>query len=134
MVSLADVVKTSDEDLHWLYPGSPPRSIAREWQRLCAGLVIVTEGASGAYAVGATFEVGTPGVNVSVADTVGAGDSFMGAVICEMRDQRLWGADRREALRRLDVDRVRRMLRLGVEVAAVTVSRAGANPPTRAEI
>ena len=78
MVALADVVKVSDEDLEWLSDGEVD-SVARGWLALGPALVVVTRGGSGATAFlsdGRELFVAAP--RVEVADTVGAGDSFMG--------------------------------------------------------
>ncbi|HEY9440489.1 MAG TPA: PfkB family carbohydrate kinase, partial [Streptomyces sp.] len=50
-VALSDVVKASDEDLEWLYPGEPPGRVAERWLAAGPGLVLVTRGADGAFAV-----------------------------------------------------------------------------------
>ena len=139
LVGMADVVKASDEDLHWLHPDRDPLATAGEWVARGAGLVVVTAGASGACAVasascGSTRTVAVPGRSVAVVDTVGAGDTFMGALICALRDEGFRDAMDRERLRDLDADTVRRLLRLGAAAAAVTVSRRGADPPRRAEL
>jgi fructokinase len=75
-----------------------------------------------------------PAAKVHVADTVGAGDSFMSALLSGVVDRELDGAQRRDELRRVDADELRRILDFAARAAAVTVSRPGANPPTRAEL
>lgn len=132
-VRLSDVVKASDEDLHWLYPRMNPRDAARRWLSMGPALVVVTHGGEGPWAVCADGEVEVPAVSVQVADTVGAGDSFMAALICAVVDHELDGAQRRPELRSITTERLTEMLRFAAAAAAVTVSRAGANPPTRAE-
>ena len=44
------------------------------------------------------------------------------------------GADRREALRAIDAEALERVVRHAAAIADITVSRSGANPPTRAEL
>ena len=103
LVRLADVVKVSDEDLAWLHPGVAPAEIAEEWSRSGPSLVVVTHGGEGAFAstsAGARISVAAP--KVQVADTVGAGDSFMGGLIDGLWSAGLLGAGRRQAL--ADVD------------------------------
>lgn len=134
IVALADVVKASDEDLRWLHPDRDPLVTARNWVARGAGLVVVTAGSAGATAVTADATVSVPGREVEVVDTVGAGDTFMGALICGLRDEGLRDATHREDLRRLDADAIRRLLDLGATAAAVTVSRRGADPPRRSEL
>ncbi|GAA4839647.1 carbohydrate kinase [Kitasatospora terrestris] len=117
-VALSDVVKASDEDLEWLYPGVPVRESAARWLASGPRTVIVTRGAEGAFALTAEGEVRAAAVPAEVVDTVGAGDSFMAAVLDALAD----GAD------------VGTAMAAASEAAAVTVSRAGANPPTAEEL
>ncbi|MCV2396398.1 carbohydrate kinase [Actinotalea sp. M2MS4P-6] len=135
LVGLADVVKVSDEDLAWLVSGSEPLDTAAAWLELGPSAVVVTQGGSGAVALTATglrVEVSAP--RVQVADTVGAGDSFMGGLIDGLWSAGLLGGDRRTALHAADADVWRAVLDRCVRIAAITVSRAGANPPTAAEL
>lgn len=134
LVELSDVVKVSDEDLGWLYPDADPVAVAREWQRGTPALVVVTFGGKGALAVSDAGEVEVLAPRVEVVDTVGAGDSFMGALIDGLWEHGLLGAAHRDALNEVDAATVRQLLEGCVAVAAVTVSRAGANPPRREEI
>lgn len=137
-VALADVVKASDEDLAWLYPAVDPLESARRWKALGApegpAIVVVTRGADGPWGICAGGEAHVPAAKVHVADTVGAGDSFMSALLSGVVDRELDGAQRRDELRRVDADELRRILDFAARAAAVTVSRPGANPPTRAEL
>ncbi|MGN7704065.1 carbohydrate kinase family protein [Cellulosimicrobium sp. 22601] len=134
LVALADVVKVSDEDLAWLAPGTDPVAVARDWLALGPALVVVTYGGEGALALTAAGEQRVTAPRVEVVDTVGAGDSFMGALLDGLWDAGLLGADRRDALRAVDTATLTRLLERCAAVAAVTVSRAGANPPRRTEL
>ncbi|MEU4362128.1 carbohydrate kinase [Promicromonospora sp. NPDC023987] len=134
LVDLSDVVKVSDEDLAWLYPGSDPVAVARDWQRGTPALVVVTFGGKGAVAVSDAGVVEAVAPQVEVVDTVGAGDSFMGALIDGLWEHELLGADRRDALNAVDPATVQQIVDRCCTVAAITVSRAGANPPSRMEI
>lgn len=69
-----------------------------------------------------------------VVDTVGAGDAFMSGTLHALASQGLLGADGRERLRSLSRDTVTDVLRHAAASAAVTVARAGANPPDEAEL
>jgi len=71
---------------------------------------------------------------VEVADTVGAGDSFMAALLSGLVDRGLDGAQNRKDLRELPAEALAELLAHAARAAAVTVSRPGANPPTRAEM
>lgn len=135
MLRVADVVKASDEDVAWLEPGRTVEDVAADWQSRGPALVVVTRGGDGAVAVGAAAgPVSRPGLPVTVADTVGAGDSFMGALLAALARRRLLGADRRAALRAMTADDVVLLLDQAIEVSAVTCSRPGADPPRPPEL
>lgn len=135
MLRVADVVKASDEDVAWLEPGRSPVEVAAEWQAQGPALVVVTRGGDGAVAVGAASgPVSRPGMAVTVADTVGAGDSFMGALLAGLARRQLLGADRRPALRAMPAGDVALLLDQAIEVSALTCSRPGADPPRPHEL
>ncbi|MCL3862575.1 carbohydrate kinase [Actinotalea sp. K2] len=135
LVALADVVKVSDEDLAWLEPGSDPLEVARTWVGAGPSVVIVTRGGDGATALTSRgLEVDVAAPRVQVADTVGAGDSFMGGLIDGLWSAGLLGGAHRSALQSIDEATLRAVLQRCTEIAAITVSRPGANPPTRAEL
>lgn len=134
LLKTADVVKVSDEDIDWFTAGAPLPQVAREWCKLGASLVIVTRGGQGSAAYGEFGCIDYPAEEVTVVDTVGAGDSFMGAVIDALWTLNLLGADRREALHNITREQVDFVMERARKVAAVTVSRAGANPPWADEL
>jgi fructokinase len=137
-VTLSDIVKASDEDLAWLYPGVDPLESARRWLKLGGAegpaVVVVTRGAIGPWGITAAGEAEFAAPRVEVADTVGAGDSFMAALLSGVVDRGLDGAQNRADLRALPAEGLTALLAHASRAAAVTVSRAGANPPTRAEL
>ncbi|MFJ8659965.1 carbohydrate kinase [Streptomyces sp. NPDC093795] len=127
-VALSDLVKASDEDLAWLYPGEDPHTVAARWLTLGPAVVLVTRGAAGSLAVTRRETVTADAPPVAVVDTVGAGDSFMSAVLDTLAGRG------REELGGLDAEYLAGLLRRSGAAAAVTVSRAGAHPPDRAEL
>jgi len=133
-VRLSDVVKVSDEDVAWLAPGDDPMDLARAWLAMGPAVVVVTFGGRGAAAVCAAGEVEVTAPPIVVVDTVGAGDSFMGGLIDHLAGAGLLGAHARQRLRAIPADGVAAMLEHAVRIAAITCSRAGANPPTKAEL
>lgn len=137
-VTLSDIVKASDEDLAWLYPGADPLESARRWFALGGSegpaLVVVTRGAQGPWGITAAGEAEFSAPKIEVADTVGAGDSFMAALLSGVVDRGLDGAQNRKDLRALPAEGLLALLAHASRAAGVTVSRAGANPPSRAEL
>jgi fructokinase len=134
LVRLADVVKVSDEDLHWLHPGRSLDEAAAAWLAAGPALVVVTLGGKGAFALSGSARITIPAPKTTVVDTVGAGDTFMGALIDGLLEADLIGADRRQALRDIPANVLERILRRSADAAAITVSRPGADPPTLAEL
>ncbi|WP_405851479.1 carbohydrate kinase [Streptomyces sp. NBC_00090] len=127
-VALGDLVKASDEDLAWLYPGEDPHAVAARWLALGPAVVLVTRGADGSLAVTRRHTVAVEAPPVTVVDTVGAGDSFMSAVLDTLAGQG------RAALGALSAEELTGLLARAGTAAAVTVSRAGAQPPDRTEL
>ncbi|MCX4986227.1 carbohydrate kinase [Streptomyces sp. NBC_00572] len=127
-VALSDLVKASDEDLAWLYPGEEPHTVAARWLALGPAVVLVTRGADGSLALTRHHTVAAEAPRVDVVDTVGAGDSFMSAVLDTLAGRG------RDALRGLGAEYLAGLLRRAGTAAAVTVSRAGAQPPDRSEL
>lgn len=140
LVALADVVKVSDEDLEWLLTGDPTDeaavdALARDWATRGPAFVVVTRGGEGASAFladGRELSITAP--QVKVADTVGAGDSFMGGLIDGLWGAELLGAERRADLRAIPEEVLTHILDRCARIAGITVSRPGANPPGRAEL
>lgn len=133
-VGLSDVVKASDEDLDWLYPGREATEAAEEWLGAGPALVLVTRGGDGATALLPGGWVYIDALPVEVVDTVGAGDAFMSGALHALAAHGLLGGSGRERLRSADRDTVRDVLRHAAASAAVTVARAGANPPDGTEL
>ncbi|MDN5755136.1 MAG: carbohydrate kinase family protein [Arthrobacter sp.] len=133
-VALSDVVRASDSDLAWLYPERSVEETAHAWLELGPAMVVATYGSGGPWGVVAAGEARTQAPVVDVADTVGAGDSFMAALLSTLVDRGLVGAAHRESLRGLSVGQLEEILDYAARAAAITVSRAGANPPRRDEI
>ena len=133
MLALSDIVKVSDDDLHWIFPGS--EALAEKAARLrLAGpsVIIVTRGGEGATAFfGEGEEVSVAAQKVTVVDTVGAGDTFNAGVLASLSQQRLLT---KATIADLSAGELEAALAFGAKVAAVTVSRAGANPPWAAEL
>lgn len=131
MIARADIVKLSDEDLHWLEGAGDLTALARGIVARGPKVVFITEGAAGARAVTATQDRFVAATPVVVADTVGAGDTFNAGVLAALHEA---GALTKAALAALPDAVLDAALTLGTRAAAVTVSRAGANPPWREDL
>ncbi|PTA47829.1 carbohydrate kinase [Micromonospora sp. RP3T] len=128
----AHLVKASDEDLSWLFPGAGVEEAAAALIRLGVALVVVTRGAAGAYArTGGGLEVTCPAERVTVVDTVGAGDAFTAGLLDALVGA---GAATPATVGGLAGARLRAALGHAARVAALTCARPGADPPRRAEL
>jgi fructokinase len=131
IVAMSDLVKMSDEDLAWLAPGSSAEAFAADWLARGAKLVVVTRGKDGAEAFTRKFRCANTGECVTVADTIGAGDTFTAGLLASFHRAGLLS---KAAIGALDQDSVLAALKLAVKAAAVTVSRPGADPPWSYEL
>jgi len=129
-VKLSTVVKASEEDFDWLYPGAPASASAARWAAWGPRLVLMTRGGGGAEAHFRGERMVQPAPTIDVVDTVGAGDSFMAGLLCAMADSEALGAGSREPTEA----EVGRWLIFAIAAAAITCTRQGAQPPTRAEV
>ena len=124
-IKISSVVKFSEDDIAALYPNEDPIDIAKVYLGKGVQLVVITRGANGLIGVTTDGVVEVPGIKVAVVDTVGAGDT-VGAIIVEAVVQigilNLTGSKLREVLHRAAV------------AAAITCSRAGAQPPRAFEL
>jgi len=131
MIAVADIVKVSDEDLEWLAHGVSAKDTVAGWLSEGTSLVAVTCGGDGAHVYMNSGRIDVPARKVEVVDTVGAGDSFNGGLLHGLNKAGLLD---KAALRKADPEALRSAVELAVQVAAITVSRAGANPPWESEI
>lgn len=128
ILARADLVKVSTEDLAYLVPGVPAREAALSLVRQGPGLVLVTDGPRPARALLPGHEVTVPVPAVHVADTIGAGDAFGGAFLAWWTGNKLARSDFGQ------LTAVQEALLAAAEVAALTCTRAGAEPPWAAEL
>lgn len=131
MVERSDIVKLSDEDLHWYAGSGDLAALARGILAKGPKVVFITEGAKGAHAITATEQRFTPSRKVEVVDTVGAGDTFNAGVLAALHTR---GVLTKAGVASLDAAALDAALELGTKAAAVTVARAGANPPWAQEL
>ncbi|AXV14313.1 carbohydrate kinase [Neorhizobium sp. SOG26] len=131
MAAMSDIIKFSDEDLEWFGMKGDHDTLASHWLDAGAKLVVLTRGAEGATGYTRRFKTSVPSERVTVVDTVGAGDTFDAGILASFKMQDLLT---KEKIAALTEDQVNKALALGAKAAAVTVSRAGANPPFAHEI
>jgi fructokinase len=128
LLERADVIKVSEEDLAWLAPGAEPTAAARDLLAGELAIALVTLGGDGALVVTAADVVDVRAPRVEVADTIGAGDAFMGSFLARWRAR---GLGRRDLAR---LDAVAEAAAFACRVAALTCARAGADPPRLDEL
>lgn len=131
MMSLSDIVKLSDEDLVWLEGDGDIAALAQGLIKRGTKLVLITQGAEGATGYTKEGHVFVPSKKVTVVDTVGAGDTFNAGVLAALQRD---GVLTKDGIANITQDQLRAALEMGARCAAITVSRAGANPPTLAEL
>lgn len=131
MAARADIIKVSEEDLDWLKDENAPETTIRAMLASGGKLVVVTNGSEGCTAHWEGKSVYVPAVMVETVDTVGAGDTFNAGLLAALRQM---GCLNKERLAKLKEGEVKEALAFASRAAAVTASRAGANPPWRHEL
>jgi fructokinase len=126
LVAHADVVKLSDEDLVWIDTDRPEDAAVAAMLDAGPRLVVLTRGAGGVSGFTSSGRIDVHGPAVKVADTIGAGDSVAGAILTSLHEHGAASLD--------EPATVTEMLRFATRVAAITVSRPGADPPYRREL
>ena len=123
--ALSSVIKVSDDDMAWLYPGQKYEDVAKRWINDGAALIVVTRGSNGIIGFTADGVVEVEGAKVTVADTVGAGDT-VGAIIVEAMVEK--------GILALTGDVLKATLHRAAVAAGITCSRKGAQPPYKHEL
>ncbi len=132
LVTQVDIVKASDEDLEYLYPGRALESVMEEWLSKGAHLVAITRGGEGALLMSKQVSVEVTAPGTEVVDTVGAGDTFQTGLldqIVKLSDEN--GGKWQEML---DADNLQKVGRFSSAAASITCSRQGADLPNRDEV
>ena len=131
-IGLAHLAKASTDDIAWLYPDRPPAEVAGHWLQLGAAVVVITSSADGAfvYTPGGR-PVRRPALDVTVVDTVGAGDSFTAGLLGSLigRGQYVPGE-----LTRCSADQLSGAVDDAILVASINCERRGNDPPTAADV
>jgi len=124
-VAISSAVKASEDDLKWLYSSLDIEQVVNNWLTKGPSLIVVTYGDKGLTGYRKNEKVSVDAVQVTVADTVGAGDT-VGAILVE--------AIVTDGLDSLAGARLETMLKRAAKAAGITVSRVGANQPTFQEL
>ena len=131
MIAIADIVKISDEDIQWMTGKTEFARTAKKWLKAGAKIVVVTRGGDGVEAYAPGFAIHQPAVKVTVADTVGAGDTFTAGLLAALSKAKLLNKKKLEGITEPQLDAA---LAFAARAAAVTVSRPGADPPWAKEL
>ena len=133
----ADIFKLSDEDLLWLYPDRSLDAALADCRADCgAALFILTMGSDGSRLFLSSEEGGiemtaaAPVID-DLADTVGAGDTYMASILCWVQEN---GLTSRAALAGIDKAALAGAATRAGEAAAINCRRSGCNPPWREEL
>lgn len=139
---ISHIIKASDEDIHWLYDmndGEDVDKVVWKWIGDSARHVFITRGGEGVsvYRLAADgsrtrFDVDSRKINV--VDTVGAGDTFCANLIGQLSDVDALGADPFDRLQNLSDEVLREFVWTAGIAASITCERAGAEPPTKADL
>ncbi|NOK78973.1 MAG: carbohydrate kinase [Chloroflexi bacterium AL-N5] len=127
---ISHIVKVSSQDLRWLYPERSLNEIAKDWLEHGPEVIIITQGENGV----SLFRPQQPVLHVSVpavdvVDTVGAGDTFTGALMVMLEEQAM-----AQPYHEIPETFWTSVLQFAGYAAACNCTRAGANPPTRGEL
>src|SRR5215469_5283442 len=132
----AHIVKMSDEDLAFLFPGTTPAQLAARLigDGRTTQLLVVTKGRDGAEAVTQRTHWSVPAVPVAVVDTVGAGDTFTAALLAGLAGSGLLSPAALAGGVEREQDLLRETVGQALAAAALTCTRPGADPPTAGEL
>jgi fructokinase len=128
MFARADIIKTSDEDLEWITGGTDASVL---FDGTDVQVILLTRGAEGVTVLTRDAAADVPAQKAQVVDTVGAGDTFSAGFLADLETA---GLLTKSALSGASMDDLTRAAAFGARVAAITVARAGANPPWASEL
>lgn len=126
------IYKASDADIDWIWPGRTPDSVAAELLSAASQLVAITSGPEGATIYTGNDEINLPGIETTVVDTVGAGDTFIGSLLVSLWNRGIAADPSKVA--ELPRSELASVGSRAVMASSITCSRPGADPPTAAEL
>ena len=128
MFEASDIIKTSDEDLAWITGGTDPAVL---FEGTDVQVILLTRGSEGVTVMTRDGTADVPAVKANVVDTVGAGDTFSAGFMANLHAA---GLLTKATLPNASMSDLTTAAAFGAKVAAITVSRAGANPPWASEL
>lgn len=131
LAAMSDIVRMSEEDFEYLYRGEVIETKAQGWLDAGAALVLITRGGKGASAFARSGRLDTAAARIEVVDTIGAGDTFQGAMLVALLEAGLLDRARLEAISQ---DQLAAALAFATKAASITCSRPGADPPWRRDM
>jgi len=131
LCSISSVIKLSDEDLLWLYPELDTEKAVSLLLKSGVSLIALTTGKTGAQLINRENRVSSPLFDLPVADTIGAGDTFHGAMLSYLYSKNWING---EVLNNLTKEQLRNIGDYANKAAGINCSRSGANPPTKLEM
>ncbi len=131
LCKISSVIKLSDEDLLWLYPGLKSDKAIDLLLKLGVSLIALTTGKTGALLINKNNRISSPLFDLPVADTIGAGDTFHGAMLSFIYKQNWMD---RNSLSTLNKEQLQTLGDYANKAAGINCSRSGANPPTELEM
>ena len=132
---ISHIIKASDADIEWLFDlpaGSDLDEIAGRWST--NKLVIITRGGDGVSLYQNQKRIDVPGFAIKLADTVGAGDTFISTFLAELSRASALGGGPIEKLANLAGQQLTDFARTANAAAAIVCERTGCQPPTKEEI
>ncbi len=135
-IKLSDIIKLSDDDLLLLYPDLEVDEAAKQLSNDSRSHIILTKGKKGStWYSPDKFTVDSPIVDLPVVDTVGAGDTFSGAILSFLHRGGFFGPDGEEPrLERLSKATIAQAMRFANVAASINCSRKGCDPPSLEEV
>jgi fructokinase len=131
LIPMCDILKISDEDVHWMTGHHDLAKAAKAWLKKGPKIVAITKGGDGVEIYTKAFSFVQAAPKVVVADTVGAGDTFTAGLLATLLKD---GNLTKKTIAAISEDDVRRAADFAARAAAVTCTRPGANPPWAREM
>jgi len=131
LCKICSIVKLSDEDLDWLFPDIVREKALSVLMDAGVSLIALTEGKEGARLITKNANILSPLYDLPVADTVGAGDTFHGALLSFLYQREIFTPGEIENLSDNDL---KDLGRFANKAAGINCHRSGANPPTSEEM